>query len=64
MANQQEQADRNPTTGTRPSDERRNGRAERPVLESVKEYGRGLVGGLLFSLPTLYTCLLYTSRCV
>jgi putative integral membrane protein (TIGR02587 family) len=27
----------------------------RPVAESVREYGRGLAGGLLFSLPLLYT---------
>ncbi|HVL40451.1 MAG TPA: TIGR02587 family membrane protein [Fimbriimonadaceae bacterium] len=29
--------------------------APRSVGESVKEYGRGIVGGLLFSLPLLYT---------
>ncbi len=28
---------------------------ERPVSQSLKEYGRGLAGGLLFSLPLLYT---------
>jgi putative integral membrane protein (TIGR02587 family) len=27
----------------------------RPVDESLREYGRGLAGGLLFSLPLLYT---------
>jgi putative integral membrane protein (TIGR02587 family) len=27
----------------------------RPVAESLKEYGRGVAGGLLFSLPLLYT---------
>lgn len=27
----------------------------RPVPESLREYGRGLAGGLLFSLPLLYT---------
>src|SRR5687768_18331824 len=27
----------------------------RPVSKSVKEYARGLAGGLLFSLPLLYT---------
>src|SRR5687768_1112378 len=27
----------------------------RPVLESLQEYGRGIAGGLLFSLPLLYT---------
>lgn len=27
----------------------------RPVGESLKEYGRGIVGGLIFSLPLLYT---------
>lgn len=26
-----------------------------PVTETVKEYGRGIAGGLLFSLPLLYT---------
>ena len=25
----------------------------RPVLESLREYGRGIAGGLLFSLPLL-----------
>lgn len=28
---------------------------KRPVAESLREYGRGLAGGLLFSLPLLYT---------
>lgn len=28
---------------------------ERPVQESLREYGRGLAGGLIFSLPLLYT---------
>ena len=27
----------------------------KPIAESLKEYGRGLTGGLLFSLPMLYT---------
>ena len=27
----------------------------RPIVESLQEYGRGLAGGLLFSLPLLYT---------
>ncbi|RKH63543.1 TIGR02587 family membrane protein [Corallococcus llansteffanensis] len=27
----------------------------RPVSESLREYGRGIAGGLLFSLPLLYT---------
>lgn len=27
----------------------------RPVSESVREYGRGVAGGLIFSLPLLYT---------
>ncbi|MCY1030949.1 DUF2391 family protein [Corallococcus sp. BB11-1] len=27
----------------------------RPVRESLREYGRGIAGGLLFSLPLLYT---------
>ncbi|WNG21270.1 TIGR02587 family membrane protein [Cystobacter fuscus] len=27
----------------------------RPVMESLREYGRGIAGGLLFSLPLLYT---------
>ncbi len=27
----------------------------KPVKESVKEYARGIIGGLLFSLPMLYT---------
>lgn len=27
----------------------------RPIGESLKEYGRGIAGGLLFSLPLLYT---------
>jgi putative integral membrane protein (TIGR02587 family) len=30
-------------------------RAGRPVAESFREYGRGVAGGLLFSLPLLYT---------
>jgi putative integral membrane protein (TIGR02587 family) len=30
-------------------------RAGRPVGESLREYGRGVAGGLLFSLPLLYT---------
>lgn len=29
--------------------------SNKPVRESLKEYGRGLTGGLLFSLPMLYT---------
>ncbi len=33
---------------TRPS-------GQRPASESLREYGRGLAGGLLFSLPLLYT---------
>lgn len=28
---------------------------ERPLSESVEEYGRGIAGGFLFSLPLLYT---------
>lgn len=28
---------------------------EKSVLQSVQEYGRGIIGGLLFSLPMLYT---------
>lgn len=31
------------------------GMAKRKISETAKEYGRGLVGGLLFSLPLLYT---------
>ena len=31
------------------------GRRRRPVTESLREYGRGITGGLLFSLPLLYT---------
>ncbi|NNJ25783.1 TIGR02587 family membrane protein [Alienimonas chondri] len=27
----------------------------RPIRESLREYGRGVIGGLLFSLPLLYT---------
>jgi putative integral membrane protein (TIGR02587 family) len=30
-------------------------RADRTVAESLQEYGRGIAGGLLFSLPLLYT---------
>ena len=30
-------------------------KAERTVTESLQEYGRGLAGGLMFSLPLLYT---------
>ncbi|WNG41055.1 TIGR02587 family membrane protein [Archangium violaceum] len=30
-------------------------RRRRPVVESLREYGRGIAGGLLFSLPLLYT---------
>ncbi|RYZ39433.1 MAG: TIGR02587 family membrane protein [Myxococcaceae bacterium] len=30
-------------------------RRRRPVSESLREYGRGIAGGLLFSLPLLYT---------
>ena len=30
-------------------------RAGRPIGESFREYGRGVAGGLLFSLPLLYT---------
>ena len=29
--------------------------AKKPIQESLKEYGRGITGGLLFSLPMLYT---------
>lgn len=29
--------------------------AHRPLRESLEEYGRGIIGGLLFSLPMLYT---------
>ena len=28
---------------------------ERPVAKSLQEYGRGIAGGILFSLPLLYT---------
>src|SRR5690242_11216263 len=28
---------------------------DRPTGESLREYGRGLAGGLIFSLPLLYT---------
>ncbi len=28
---------------------------KKPIRESLKEYGRGITGGLLFSLPMLYT---------
>lgn len=31
------------------------GRGARPVGESLREYGRGLAGGLIFSLPLLFT---------
>ncbi len=31
------------------------GTSEKPVNESLKEYARGITGGLLFSLPMLYT---------
>ena len=27
----------------------------RPIAKSLQEYGRGIIGGLLFSLPLLYT---------
>lgn len=30
-------------------------RQDRPYSESLREYGRGLAGGLLFSLPLIYT---------
>ena len=30
-------------------------RARRTIGESLREYGRGVAGGLLFSLPLLYT---------
>lgn len=30
-------------------------RGQRPVVESLQEYGRGIAGGLLFSLPLVYT---------
>jgi putative integral membrane protein (TIGR02587 family) len=33
----------------------RKARTVRPVGESFREYGRGVAGGLLFSLPLLYT---------
>lgn len=33
----------------------RKAQADRPVGESFREYGRGVAGGLLFSLPLLYT---------
>lgn len=29
--------------------------AKKPIRDSLKEYGRGITGGLLFSLPMLYT---------
>lgn len=29
--------------------------SKKPIQESLKEYGRGITGGLLFSLPMLYT---------
>jgi hypothetical protein len=28
---------------------------ERPVHKSLQEYARGIAGGLLFSLPLIYT---------
>jgi putative integral membrane protein (TIGR02587 family) len=28
---------------------------DRPIAESLQEYGRGVAGGFLFSLPLLYT---------
>jgi putative integral membrane protein (TIGR02587 family) len=36
-------------------DRARRGRSGPPVAESLREYGRGVAGGLLFSLPLLYT---------
>ncbi|MBA2457682.1 MAG: DUF2391 family protein, partial [Gemmatimonadales bacterium] len=36
------------------SEKRRTGGARSPA-ESLREYGRGVAGGLLFSLPLLYT---------
>lgn len=33
----------------------RKARRDRPIGESFREYGRGVAGGLLFSLPLLYT---------
>jgi putative integral membrane protein (TIGR02587 family) len=30
-------------------------RRSRPLRESIEEYGRGIIGGLVFSLPMLYT---------
>ena len=35
--------------------ENRNHSRARPVKDSLQEYGRGVAGGLLFSLPLLYT---------
>ena len=32
-----------------------SGRPHRPLGESLREYGRGVAGGLLFSIPLLYT---------
>ena len=34
---------------------RRRSSDERPVTKSLQEYGRGIAGGILFSLPLLYT---------
>src|SRR5690348_9303056 len=36
------------------ADKRHSGQA-RPVTKSLQEYGRGIAGGILFSLPLLYT---------
>jgi putative integral membrane protein (TIGR02587 family) len=30
-------------------------RGQRPIVQSLQEYGRGIAGGLLFSLPLVYT---------
>ena len=45
-----------PASGAPASAARNQDRAGRPSIgQSLKEYGRGIVGGLLFSLPLLYT---------
>ncbi|MDQ2997602.1 MAG: TIGR02587 family membrane protein [Chloroflexota bacterium] len=53
---------RQPRSGTQPPrparperGNRQRANDERPVTKSLQEYGRGIAGGILFSLPLLYT---------
>ena len=44
-----------PYTSSAQTRQRHPSSDERPIAKSLQEYGRGIAGGMLFSLPLLYT---------